>query len=491
MADPVCRWLVAAGLGWLVFYGLMTWFARDSDSLSRFVGDVLYQVPIAASAVAACLAARRLTGRHGRLWLILAAAYTAQLGGECVWAGYDYLTTDGPPAPSLADAGYLTASALTVVAVLVGFGGAGRLRHARGLLDAALISVSVGALGWQMLVRPQLADGMAIPDLINVAYPLLDIAMLGCLSIIGIGGHRAVPLAVRLVGVAGGLNAINDMVYTYLSVFSDYDSGGWLDVCFETAAVVSFLAAVVAIRLPEPPATRRSFDRGLTPLPIFTSTVATFALVTFEKVRIGTVRTPTLVIVGVLFLAVLLRQYLFTADRAALAEQLRQSVLEQRRLAVTDGLTGLYNRRFLTDRLAEASGEVSLLVIDLDFFKRVNDTYGHPVGDAVLRETAARIASTARIDDVVARYGGEEFVVFLPATGEQDAARLAERIRQRIRESPVSEAGLEIAVTASIGVATERAGDSGRLMDVADRAVYQAKAQGRDRVAVHEPVPAT
>jgi two-component system, cell cycle response regulator len=489
-ADAVCRRLTVASAAWLVFYGLMTWLATDSESLSRFVGDVLYQVPIAASAVASCLAARRLTGRNRRLWLILAVAAVAQLAGECTWAGYDYLTTDGPPQPSLADAGYLTASTLTMVAVLAGFGGAGRLRHARGLLDAVLISVGVGALGWQMLIRPQLAGGMTLPDVVNIAYPLLDIAMVGCLSIIGIGGHRSVPLAVRLVGLAGGMNAVNDMAYTYLTIFSDYDTGGWLDVCYEIAAVVSFLAAVVAIRLPEPPAERRSFDRGLTPLPILTSTVATFALVTFEKVRTGTVETATLAIVGVLFLAVLLRQYLFTADRAALAEQLRQAVLEQRRLAVTDGLTGLYNRRYLTDRLAETSGAVSLLVIDLDFFKRINDTYGHPVGDAVLRETAARIAEAARATDVVARYGGEEFVVLLPETDEEGAAHLAERVRQRIREQPVQEAALRIAVTASIGVATDRSGDTGRLMDAADRAVYQAKAQGRDRIAVHAPVPA-
>jgi diguanylate cyclase (GGDEF)-like protein len=490
LADRVCRQACLAGGGWLLLYTVLTWLARDSASLSRLVGDILYQVPIAASAVAAWYAARRLTGRHRGLWLILAVAYTAQLCGEAVWAGYDYLTTDGPPQPSLADAGYLTSSALTVVAVLVGFGGAGRLRHVRGLLDTVLIAVSVGALGWQMLIAPQLSGKVTASDVVNVAYPLLDVAMVGCLSIIGIGGHRAVPLAVRLVGLAGGLNAVNDMIYTYLVIFSDYDTGGWLDVCFETAAVIGFLAAVVAARRPEPPAERRSFDRGLTLLPILTSTVATFTLVVLEKVRTGSVGTLTLVIVGVLFITVLLRQYLFTADRAALAEQLRQAVTEQRRLAVTDGLTGLYNRRYLTDRMAETTGTVSLLVIDLDYFKRINDTYGHPVGDSVLKETAARIAAAARDTDVVARYGGEEFVVLLPGTNEDEAALIATRIRDSIRAAPVIQLGLEIPVTASVGVATEHAEDTDRLMDAADRAVYDAKSQGRDRVSVaREPSP--
>jgi diguanylate cyclase (GGDEF)-like protein len=165
-------------------------------------------------------------------------------------------------------------------------------------------------------------------------------------------------------------------------------------------------------------------------------------------------------------------------------------VTEQRRLAVTDGLTGLYNRRYLTDRMAETTGTVSLLVIDLDYFKRINDTYGHPVGDSVLKETAARIAAAARDTDVVARYGGEEFVVLLPGTNEDEAALIATRIRDSIRAAPVIQLGLEIPVTASVGVATEHAEDTDRLMDAADRAVYDAKSQGRDRVSVaREPSP--
>jgi PleD family two-component response regulator len=118
---------------------------------------------------------------------------------------------------------------------------------------------------------------------------------------------------------------------------------------FEAGAVVAFLSAMVAMRLPEPPAQRRSFDRGLTLLPILTSTAATFTLVIFKKLTSGTVDNLTLVMVAVLFLTVLLRQYLFVTDRAALAEQLRQALRKQERLAVTDGLTGLYNRRYLTE----------------------------------------------------------------------------------------------------------------------------------------------
>ena len=181
----------------------------------------------------------------------------------------------------------------------------------------------------------------------------------------------------------------------------------------------------------------------------------------------------------------LLRQQLFVADRAALAAQLGEALGEQQRLAVTDGLTGLYNRRYLTERMAQqeaAGGVVSLLVIDLDHFKRVNDTFGHVAGDAVLRESAARIASVCRATDVVARYGGEEFVVLLPDTGEEEARRLAERIRTTLRQAPVADSAGSIPITASVGVATRAGAGIHRLMESADRALYRAKEEGRDRV---------
>src|SRR6185295_4720141 len=118
--------------------------------------------------------------------------------------------------------GYLTASTLTVLAVLTGFGGVAGLRRLRGVLDTGLILVALGGLGWQILLRPQVSGETTPAALVNMAYPILDVAVLSCLSIVGLGGHRSVPLAVRLVGVAAGLNAVSDMVYTYLDLYSQY-----------------------------------------------------------------------------------------------------------------------------------------------------------------------------------------------------------------------------------------------------------------------------
>jgi two-component system cell cycle response regulator len=492
--DRLLRIMVGATIAWMLAYTVLTGLSQGSPRASLFVGDILYLVPLIAAVLAAAVAARRTRGRHRTLWRLLTVAFAAQLAGESIWAGYDYLTVDGPPDPSIADLCYLTASTLTIVGVLVGFGGAGKLRHLRGLLDSSLIMVSLGALGWHLLIQPQLSEAVAWIDLVSVLYPLLDIVLLACLGLVGMAGHRSVPLSVWLVGVAGAVNAVCDMIYTYLALFSDYESGSWIDVGFEAGAAFSFLAAAVAVRRPEPPAEPRSFDRGMPLMPVLMSVSATGGLVVFDKVRTGAVSDLTLIVVGVLFLTVLVRQYLFAADRAGLAEELRRAVAEQERLAVTDGLTGLYNRRHLMtmlDRLHLAPGgrPVSLMVIDLDHFKRVNDTHGHLAGDAVLRAAAGRIAAAARATDVVARYGGEEFVLLLADTDGAEAGQLAERVRRRLRDTPILAGDTLIAVTASIGVASSPDGTVQHLLEAADRALYRAKGHGRDQVtAVAAPV---
>ncbi|HEX7128224.1 MAG TPA: sensor domain-containing diguanylate cyclase, partial [Thermodesulfobacteriota bacterium] len=161
-------------------------------------------------------------------------------------------------------------------------------------------------------------------------------------------------------------------------------------------------------------------------------------------------------------------------------------------LAHTDPLTGLVNRRRFDERLAEEfararrePGAFSLVLADLDHFKRINDTYGHPAGDAVLRQIARRIEARARASDAVGRLGGEEFGLLLVRAGRAGALAVAERIRQDVRATPVEvPGGLTLALTVSLGVATfpDDAGDAADLFARADEALYEAKRGGRDRV---------
>ena len=163
---------------------------------------------------------------------------------------------------------------------------------------------------------------------------------------------------------------------------------------------------------------------------------------------------------------------------------------EAQRLSITDGLTGLSNYRFFQqtlgreiERASRFGRPMALLMLDLDLFKQVNDTYGHQVGDVVLLEVADRVRAEVREVDVVARYGGEEFVVVLPETDRDEAENIAQRIRDRVRGRSLHVQTPDLRVTVSIGIAVfPDHGDSpSTLLRAADAALYAAKNAGRDR----------
>jgi diguanylate cyclase (GGDEF)-like protein len=175
----------------------------------------------------------------------------------------------------------------------------------------------------------------------------------------------------------------------------------------------------------------------------------------------------------------------------ALQDQLRTRNVELERVTRTDALTGIYNRRHLEERLqgvlsmARRHREpAAVLMIDVDHFKSINDSFGHAGGDAVLREVAERLHARVRLEDVVGRWGGEEFLVLSATTDASAAARLAERIRAAIADEPFAIDGAEgLRVTVSIGCAAGT-GDAEALVREADAALYEAKAQGRNRAVI-------
>ncbi|WP_425998885.1 PleD family two-component system response regulator [Caulobacter sp. DWR1-3-2b1] len=180
-------------------------------------------------------------------------------------------------------------------------------------------------------------------------------------------------------------------------------------------------------------------------------------------------------------------------QRKRYTDYLRNNLDHSLELAVTDQLTGLHNRRYMTGQLdslvqrATLGGDpVAALLIDIDHFKKINDTFGHDVGDEVLREFAVRLASNVRAIDLPCRYGGEEFTVIMPDTQLADAMRIAERIRMHVSGSPfrVAQGKELLTVTISIGVsATLGEKDSPEaLLKRADEGVYEAKASGRNAV---------
>ncbi|WP_406699983.1 diguanylate cyclase [Singulisphaera sp. Ch08] len=175
----------------------------------------------------------------------------------------------------------------------------------------------------------------------------------------------------------------------------------------------------------------------------------------------------------------------------AMQEELERKNLQLAELATTDGLTGLKNRRCFNENLITACSfavrygyPLSLVMIDVDHFKSLNDSFGHPAGDSVLATLAGILRSETRDHDIVARYGGEEFAILLPATAAAEASLLAERLRSLTTSYPWPQRP----ITVSVGVATT-GGDLAtwsELLEAADRALYHSKRSGRDRITHHD-----
>ena len=228
-------------------------------------------------------------------------------------------------------------------------------------------------------------------------------------------------------------------------------------------------------------------------------------------VTLGARFSPRGMVLGTAYILVLLLASTVGLDRAAASEHhkeviaavalvlstvilsgaLVESDRAHRRRSTLDPLTGLFNRNALEQRLAELDGQPSsqeedlahsLLLCDLDHFKRINDLLGHAAGDAVLQDIAYTMRATLRAGDSIYRVGGEEILVILPGAGEEAAMEIAERLRQAVRRRrPV---GVTVTVSVGVAVSHDDAVDTDDLVARADAALYAAKASGRDAIAV-------
>lgn len=214
----------------------------------------------------------------------------------------------------------------------------------------------------------------------------------------------------------------------------------------------------------------------------------------FPPLTISDIIVTTLIsgIASAIAAAVIFYQNLQTFKIKESAEKLNKELLETqkelKRQVVTDSLTNLFNRRWIfqaiqkeISRFERSRRPFSLLLIDIDHFKEVNDTFGHSTGDEVLRYFADAIKKTAREQDMIARTGGEEFCVLLPDTKKEEAKIVAERIRESVSKVPMQIGGLKISISVSIGVSEIQAQENvDCVYNRADVALYRAKEHGRN-----------
>jgi two-component system cell cycle response regulator len=419
-------------------------------------------------------------------WYLLAASQFVYASADATfYVTHDLLHREQFPSPAdllyLAHYPILTAALLLLV----------RQRTRRGdrasLIDASVIAVGAGLLSWLFLIGPYAGDTQlsALVKLASVAYPAADLLVFAVAVRLLVGpGTR--PASYRLLTASLLVVLAADSAYVLMQLTGTYTTGNLLNATWLGADLLLGAAALhPSMRVlaePSEAASTHTSWRRLALLAV-ASLMAPATLVI--PTALGrAINVP--VIAGAsaaLFLLVVARM-------AGLVD-------EQRRAAITDGLTGLYNRRFFeatlaleAEHAARSGRDLGLLVLDIDHFKRINDTYGHQAGDRVLRELAGRLAAAIRGGDVVARYGGEEFVALLRDTSPEALPETAERLRHAIGDVPVVLADdVWLAVTASVGGAAWplHARSADELVRLADQALYAAKRLGRDRIQIGRP----
>ncbi|HWS39259.1 MAG TPA: GGDEF domain-containing protein [Actinoplanes sp.] len=457
----------------------------DSQAATNFSVTVLILSALAAAA-SALVAARRGTGRSRIAWAVLAVGVTGWALGESTWAYYVSVRETTAPFPNVGDFGFLLMIPCTVAA-LIAFLGV-RRGLLRVMLDGLLIAGSLLVVSWLLVLESVYRAGnlTALAKAVSAAYPLGDV-LIAAIALILL--PYAEPSRRRSAAlVVGGAVAFStaDLGFAYLNQHASYTCGHPVDSGWVAGFVMFALAAHHA------PADRPGTVTA--PLPILLwlpyLPMAVAVLAAAERVATGgRLDTFTTAVLGTVILLVLARQLVALRDNSALSRELHQAVAELRRseerlrhLAYHDPLTGAANRALFLDRAeSRATGSLTVLYLDLDGFKPVNDRLGHAAGDTLLVEVVHRLRAETRDTDLVARLGGDEFAILLsPDATAADADHLSTRLATRL-STPFTIDGQPVTIGASIGTASRDATthDPASVLRRADEAMYRAKARTR------------
>jgi two-component system, cell cycle response regulator len=386
--------------------------------------------------------------------------------------------------PSVSDVLYLLHYPVLIAAVVIFIRRRAPGGDRAALIDAGVLAVTAAMLSWIFVIAPAInSPGQdALARATSAAYPIMDVIMLAMALWLLVGTGRRTR-SFWLLGAALVLLVGTDTTYALQQIAGTYHPGGFLDGMWGGYYLLIGASALdpSMVHLGDPLPAKSRVPSATRFIGLGFAAVAVPGVLLIEQGR-NTLYVFPVIAAGtaLLFVLVILR--------------LMGMVSEQRRIAVVDLLTGLRNRRFFESHYeidcsrAERSGQpLSMVLFDIDFFKSVNDGFGHAAGDPVLSEIADRMSRGVRAGDVLARYGVEEFAVLLPGAGVDEARRTASRLSDAINSEPFEiSRDLEIQITVSAGVVTypDHVLTPTDLAAAADRALYAAKSAGRDRLVV-------
>jgi diguanylate cyclase (GGDEF)-like protein len=394
------------------------------------------------------------------------------------------------PFPSAADAGYLGFYPL-LLAGLLNMPGAPReaLDRAKVWLDTGVVLLGGSMAIWYLVIQPTVAghESRLLNKALSVAYPVGDLVLVFGIAMLLLrrpgAGSRA-PLRLLVTGAC--LFVVADVTYARLSLENSYKGPGVPDVFWMVALFFMLAAAARQRRDAATPAEQPDVE----PQPARVSKLPYLALAVGYGIMVWVAAREAVsplngLVLGAVGLTVLVAARQMTAQQ----ENLRlTTVLAE--LATLDGLTGLRNRRSFFEladrewvRARRTGAPLTVLMVDVDHFKTVNDTFGHAAGDTVLSVVARRCQEELRSVDVLGRYGGDEFLALLPDSATVDALAVAERLRGAVAADPVLTDDGAVDVHVSVGVATAAGGETSlvALLSQADAALYVAKARGRNQ----------
>ena len=440
------------------------------------VASVVYVATTVLAAISVGVATiRRPQPFRPAAWFLIAGALGLAAIGHSIWYWLDLHGLD--PFPSPADAFYLAVYPFFMVALwMLGQ----RNNPGKGALsDALIVGVAAAVPAWALLIAPFRNDPSltTLQLLVSTAYPVADLILLPLILWL-VFLHRATVIAhlFLLLGMLAYLAA--DMLYAHGNTAGWYGPGGITDGLWLIAYTLIAAAPWHPSALAEPRSHASFAELSGRRLVVLSaaSVLAPVVILLTAGVDVEVVRVAAIGSI-LLFLLVMHRM-------AGLMWETHRQAAELEKLSRLDPLTGAGNRRYLGDELARevsraqrAGSRLTLAFLDLDHFKRFNDTYGHAAGDALLEELVQAWLPVLRQSDLLARIGGEEFVVVLPEIAPDEARQVVERLRQCAPRGQ----------TCSAGIAGFELGDTPEaLLARADHALYAAKREGRDRIVLAE-----
>jgi diguanylate cyclase (GGDEF)-like protein len=491
LALPVDR-TIALALGVTAAFVIWVLSGAGSGWERTVFSDCIFPFVVLAAVYQAWKASKNTTVDQGtrRAWRLITAAYLSWCVGDAIWAIYE-VGLRQQPFPSLADGGYLLFYPL-ILAGLLTLPGVARNRADRMklLIDTGTVVLAGGLFVWYLVVEPTIdksATTSTLEHVLSLAYPVGDV-----LLIFGVAWtllrQPAVRLAAMVALIVGALSFVfADVVFARLALSGNDGGVGAPDILWMIGIASMFVAGrYQATHVGSGTTAIRERVTRVSKLP-YVGIVIGYGLLLVVAGKEAHAPLSALIF-GCAGITALVTMRQMTAQR-----EYTHLMSQFQALAATDSLTGLHNRRNffrLADRRLSArqgaDDPVAVVMIDVDHFKLINDTYGHRVGDEVLAAVSRSLTDAVRTGDVVARFGGDEFVVLLPGSGSAESSVVAERLRRRAMAVPVETSMGPVPVSLSVGVGTHECGtaDIENLLLRADEALYEAKRAGRGRVHV-------